>query len=155
MIRPRYRQPYVYLVENQEKTAMKIGTSVMPEVRAAALACRLLYTLRGNRQAEQLLHKKFRHLRLSGEWFKHSEQISGYFIQSGGRVIKGKSRRNARANAKGMASLTVLVPKDLIEAIRLYSANSGKFMHQILREAIEMWLKKNTAALDGKKGRAA
>ena len=77
---------FIYFILNKENNAVKIGRAKDVEKRLKALQtanCNelaLIKTIRVNgskeaRELERSLHQKYNHLRLSGEWFKVSEEL--------------------------------------------------------------------------------
>lgn len=75
---------WVYFIWAEEQNAIKIGYAVDVKFRFGALQCgnphelSLLYTIRGGRDLESALHKKFEHLRLRREWFQDHEEIHAF-----------------------------------------------------------------------------
>lgn len=65
----------IYFIYSQSAAAIKIGFSISPETRLKSLKTahagdlEILTTIRGTMHEEHELHKKFKHLRLKGEWF--------------------------------------------------------------------------------------
>ena len=77
---------FIYFILNKENNAVKIGRAKDVEKRLKSLQtanCQeltLIKTIRvnGNKEARELeknLHQKYNHLKLSGEWFKMSEEL--------------------------------------------------------------------------------
>lgn len=81
-------QGYVYFCIEMDRDRVKIGHARDPEKRIKALqtACSeelgILGAIpsRNPRVMEQRLHRRFAHLRLSGEWFRCTEEI-GDFVE--------------------------------------------------------------------------
>lgn len=78
---------FVYVISQyriQEKPLIKIGYSLEPLSRLGTLQSASPYELRfmvimhGDLECERLLHKKFHHLCVSGEWFKGNEELIKY-----------------------------------------------------------------------------
>lgn len=78
----------IYLIENQQNSAYKIGFSENPEKRLKALQTsnptklKLVATLEGDQQLEKEFHKKFKDFRLLGEWFENKREILDSFFNS-------------------------------------------------------------------------
>jgi hypothetical protein len=72
----------VYFVQAGEH--VKIGTSTRTEARLSqaqtmnALPVKLIGTVRGDRRLEKVLHKRFDHLRVQGEWFAASLELLAF-----------------------------------------------------------------------------
>jgi hypothetical protein len=73
--------PEVYLVGNRKNKTLKIGFSTQVKKRIEGLQVSSPYQLeliskvQGTMALEKKLHKEFSHLRISGEWFKWSDEI--------------------------------------------------------------------------------
>lgn len=71
----------VYFVIDEEATVCKIGYSEAIDDRISRMQChnhnqlRLLGDIPGGRRLEKEWHKKFSHLRVSGEWFSYTEDL--------------------------------------------------------------------------------
>jgi hypothetical protein len=90
---------FVYLAENQDRSVMKIGTSVRPYVRVTGLQfsawlClgaqygqfRLVALLPGDKVMERGILDKFSDLKIGDhrrEWLKHSRRVKNYFMSMG------------------------------------------------------------------------
>ena len=74
----------IYFVQARTSQSIKIGFSKRPEARLKALATgapepiELLGSIVGTPSAERALHKRFDHLRISGEWFENDPELIGY-----------------------------------------------------------------------------
>lgn len=73
---------YVYFVQVEGDGPIKIGVSTgLPDNRVYSLQCACPYELRlvatffGGRAAEAGLHRRFKHLRLRGEWFRPAPEL--------------------------------------------------------------------------------
>jgi hypothetical protein len=81
---------YVYFIEALGKNEVKIGSSSNPEHRVAGLQTgnasqfKLLGTLRGGRELEHEIHRKFNHLRIrqDGEWFYGFDELRDYIAKN-------------------------------------------------------------------------
>jgi len=73
----------IYFAINSNDGLIKIGYSAIPIGRIIHLgkSISILATLDGNRPREILLHKRFSHLRVTGEWFKPDQELLN-FIQN-------------------------------------------------------------------------
>lgn len=66
----------VYFIQHDEGGPIKIGTALGPESRLANLQSGnpfplyLRLKLQGGKEEERALHKHFKHIRMSGEWFR-------------------------------------------------------------------------------------
>lgn len=75
---------YVYLIGSKElPTRVKIGKSVNPWTRLKALQTGFPLKLElyfcSISHDEREVHEKFKHLRVSGEWFEYTDEIKKYF----------------------------------------------------------------------------
>lgn len=77
----------VYFIFSEKQNAIKIGYSIDPNQRLAAIqgsnagCLKLLKVIPGGLELEQKLHKRFKHLRLGGEWFDAAPELIK-FIES-------------------------------------------------------------------------
>jgi hypothetical protein len=74
----------VYFIQQGDTGPIKIGTSRDVKKRLSALQAsspvplRLLRTIHGERSREQNLHGQFKHLRMTGEWFRPEPDLLDY-----------------------------------------------------------------------------
>lgn len=74
----------VYIVEAVGTELVKIGFSSDPERRVKSMRTQcpfpieVLACVEGDRVREKLFHRKFRHLRTSGEWFKKTPEVVAF-----------------------------------------------------------------------------
>src|SRR5688500_15002821 len=73
----------VYFISRIDNGHVKIGHSVNPEARLAALmgswstsSLRLLAQFPGGPAEENVLHERFKSSRLKGEWFRRSDELT-------------------------------------------------------------------------------
>lgn len=72
---------HIYFILAHEAKAIKIGYSANPRARYENLCTGspeplIFYgSVPGNREDETDLHKKFKHLRLNGEWFRECDEL--------------------------------------------------------------------------------
>lgn len=77
----RQRAQRVYVIRAKTIGLLKIGVSINPEKRMAALAeqapddLELVCSFKGNRTTEALLHRRFQAHRARGEWFHPHPEI--------------------------------------------------------------------------------
>ena len=82
---PSRNQSFVYFIRNG--SYIKIGISENPQARLDALQTssplklELLDYIPGGRKLENKLHKKFKHLRESGEWFRAEQDLVEYIAR--------------------------------------------------------------------------
>lgn len=82
---PFRKEEFVYFISDGE--AIKIGTSTRPDRRVRALQTshprrlRIVGVMRGGAALEQELHRKFRRVRLKGEWFSDCAEINDFIDQ--------------------------------------------------------------------------
>lgn len=113
----------VYFIQGESGGPIKIGRAAEPRQRLAALQTshheelRLLATEPLNRTGEADLHRRFRHLRLRGEWFKAAPELLEYI---GAAALKEGQTRKPDAARRLVADLRSLA--DQIE--RSYAAVS-------------------------------
>lgn len=75
----------LYLILDTERNTVKIGISKDSKKRLSQLQCsntsilKLIYVIKNKSDLEVGLHKKFSHLRVSGEWFINSDEIISHF----------------------------------------------------------------------------
>ena len=85
---PSRSQSFVYFIRNG--SYVKIGISENPEQRLSALQgsspieLELLCVVPGGRKLENKLHRQFKSLRGSGEWFKAEQELMEYIINLNG-----------------------------------------------------------------------
>jgi hypothetical protein len=83
---PRERESFVYFLECKGANAIKIGRSVDPRARLEALqaGCPLplhfIVKVRGGTEEEGMLHRRFGHLRIHGEWFRAEGDLVDYVL---------------------------------------------------------------------------
>lgn len=76
--------PVIYFVQADTDGPIKIGTTTQLEQRLAALSnsdpakLHLLATMPGDNKDEAQLHKRFRRLRLHGEWFAPDAELRDF-----------------------------------------------------------------------------
>lgn len=61
---------------------IKIGWSRNVRYRVSELKAKLIGTVPGDRAEEKVLHARFAHLRVRGEWFKKDEELLNYIRNS-------------------------------------------------------------------------
>lgn len=85
--RGRRRAGIAYFVQNGNR-AIKIGSTIDLKTRLSTLqnACSeklvVLGVIDGGEETERRLHKKFAHLRLIGEWFTPSPELTDFIKES-------------------------------------------------------------------------
>lgn len=83
---------YVYFIHSEENNAVKIGRAKNVEKRLKSLQTAHPYQLKviktfplkGGKAAKELeisLHQKFKHLQLSGEWFKAEQELLDFVME--------------------------------------------------------------------------
>jgi hypothetical protein len=83
---------WVYFVQESGAGAIKIGTTknVSTRVREMAVGTphllAVLAVIEGNRNTEQALHRRFRHARIRGEWFRPVPELLDYIASIKNRV---------------------------------------------------------------------
>lgn len=89
----------VYLVEADNKRFLKIGCSDNIDHRLTNLRCtvplklNLLKTIEGGVEVEKFLHNRYSHLRVQGEWFIYTKEITDEF--DNGAKIYAESKLDA------------------------------------------------------------
>jgi hypothetical protein len=82
--RGKMAKSMVYFIQYGENGPIKIGKSEDPETRLLQAQtfcpheCRLLWVYGGNKYSERDLHRKFRSIRIRGEWFECSEVLLSF-----------------------------------------------------------------------------
>ncbi len=82
----KYDEPvFTYFIGNKSNNTVKIGKSVSPGARLKQLqtGCPdqlVLYRFVSHESpfTEKELHKKFFHLRVSGEWFRYTDELANF-----------------------------------------------------------------------------
>lgn len=80
----RSKKSKIYFVLCKEAQSVKIGVTNDVKKRFDSLQTanpfklELLKFVEGNRNQEQEIHQKFEHLRVNGEWFSYSEELSNF-----------------------------------------------------------------------------
>lgn len=75
----------VYLIEDVENKAYKIGYSANPHLRLSSLrggtinTLLLINVIDGSTLSEKKIHTKFNKFKIKGEWFQKNEEIKIYF----------------------------------------------------------------------------
>ena len=75
------KKGFIYLIYDNTNNALKIGFSKNPKSRLKYLQSAtsnkliLIDYIKGNTKDEQILHNKFKGLRLSSEWFEYNSKI--------------------------------------------------------------------------------
>ena len=98
----------VYLIQAEDSKSLKIGVSWNPARRLATLrvasreSLRMVAEISGGVDTERQLHKKFDHLRLSGEWFSFSDEIINEFTNLANS--REPSRDVARESSRGITA---------------------------------------------------
>lgn len=94
----------VYFARSTVGGPIKIGTARDPEQRLKELQACCPFPLvflhvvpGGGRKLERSLHKRFKHLRLHGEWFETSEELTRYVADA-----KAAAEREAKARGGGL-----------------------------------------------------
>jgi hypothetical protein len=83
---------FVYFAKHPRKAIIKIGMSEAPRLRTREIKGkpRLLGLLRGGREREKMMHRKFKSLALGYEWFKDDPTIRAYIKSSGAEKLLSK-----------------------------------------------------------------
>lgn len=91
------------------KGAIKIGHSRNPQARLQDLQVgsskplELLHTMRGGRGTEAILHDKFKHLNIHGEWFQAGPELLSFIL---GKKYpfhrKGRVTRSVKGMSEGL-----------------------------------------------------
>lgn len=75
----------IYFIQATDGTGpIKIGVAIYPQRRLIDLQAgcpvilKIIKTIEGEQSQELLLHKKFAHLRLHGEWFSPAEELLSF-----------------------------------------------------------------------------
>lgn len=85
---------YVYFVHAKKTGLIKIGTSIQPSKRIAALKngspdhLRLIAIMPGGRTTEALIHERFENCRKRGEWFEATADLISYILENAETVIE-------------------------------------------------------------------
>lgn len=75
---------FIYFIADRDSNRVKIGISNDPEKRLASLQTanggklEILFVVQGDAKLEQSYQNQFKHLRLSGEWFKFTHEIESF-----------------------------------------------------------------------------
>jgi hypothetical protein len=75
---------FIYFIADRDSSRVKIGISNDPEKRLASLQTanggklEILFVVQGDAKLEQSYQNQFKHLRLSGEWFKFTHEIESF-----------------------------------------------------------------------------
>jgi len=86
LIKHDHKQVYIYYIKSDNK--VKIGISVNPNQRLSTISkmcpngAVLLGWHKGDIEVEKYLHKKFKHLKHNGEWFKYSDEIKKHIEEA-------------------------------------------------------------------------
>jgi hypothetical protein len=78
------KKGYVYFILNTETGHIKVGYSIDPEQRLEDLQAanssilKIIKTIEGTVGLERQIHKRFKHLRLHGEWFRAAPELMKY-----------------------------------------------------------------------------
>lgn len=81
------REGYIYFILDRSKNAVKIGFSIDPTSRLAAIQSSnpaplvLVATIEGNMRREKLYHDLFAAYRLNGEWFTLSTELRSFIVE--------------------------------------------------------------------------
>lgn len=104
----------VYLIICDESKTCKIGYSGDPDTRLIGIQgsrttpLRLHAVISGDMKQEKAIHKKFSHLRLSGEWFTIDSSILKYFDQRKLEFYKDMVKKPGRPPASIKTTRRVL-----------------------------------------------
>lgn len=90
----RARGATVYYVQRASDSLIKIGFSSVPRDRLVTLRrehgpLELLATHKGGRDAERIQHRRFDHLRVTGEWFRPEPDLLAHIERINQRRAKG------------------------------------------------------------------
>lgn len=89
----RAREATVYYVQRASDSLIKIGFSTVPRERLGTLRREhgpldLLATHKGGRDAERIQHRRFDHLRVTGEWFRPEPELLDHIERINARRSK-------------------------------------------------------------------
>ena len=85
---PDSKKSNVYFIKDKSIGAVKIGFSSASKIRISQIQCHnsgsleLLGVIPGGREKEKELHKKFKHLKMRGEWFVCGDDLMAYIDQA-------------------------------------------------------------------------
>lgn len=93
-----HRIKYVYFIKELALGSIKIGVSRNVEERLAVLQrgmpqkLECIGFIKGDFKDENLLHDKFSHLRIRGEWFKADDELLDFLAKSDLKSIEPRKR---------------------------------------------------------------
>jgi hypothetical protein len=88
----------IYFIQSTTGGPIKIGTtaSLCPRMQhwngAIPNGLRILAVLDGGHDHETMIHKKFRHLRITGEWFEPGDDLLEFIADAGWRTDQQSAR---------------------------------------------------------------
>lgn len=88
---PRPEEGQIYFLLAPASNRVKIGFAVDPRRRLKAIMtgcpepAELIGTMQGTRADERALHKRFKHLRVTGEWFRFDQTLSRFVFKKARR----------------------------------------------------------------------
>lgn len=96
----RAREATVYYLQRASDSLIKIGFSTVPRVRIVNLRrehgpSEVLATHKGGRDAERVQHRRFDHLRVTGEWFRPEPELLAHI----GRIKARRAKSGKEAAA--------------------------------------------------------
>ncbi len=68
----------VYFAQREADGLIKIGWSRSVKLRMSAIRAKVIGAVPGERAEEKVVHAKFAHLRVKGEWFRPGEELLEY-----------------------------------------------------------------------------
>lgn len=86
------REGSMYFIQAGENGPIKIGSSINPEKRRGLLQMgnaeelKVVLAIPGGERRERAAHKRFRHLRIRGEWFLPGFQLTSYIERQRART---------------------------------------------------------------------
>ena len=165
IIRSRSNTTSVYFVLDEDANAVKIGYATNPSIRIASLRTANIHPLipllllKGGRELELELHKKFHADRITHEWFHYSDDIKQFIVEKKHDTLKVaefvKNRTSfhlnkenslllewIKNNTNGNPPLSMLNKSDLINSIiflglgeMIAMINGDKIMNRTKQES--------------------
>lgn len=127
---------YVYFVLAEELNHVKIGMTTDIDTRLGALrsghSCKLklLYYFPSDKERE--IHRLFKHIRITGEWFEYNEEIKAFINAL--KIVKGDFIENKSVN------LCYLTLESLVESNNTTVAFMFRYMLNSFLEGKELKL---------------
>jgi Meiotically up-regulated gene 113 len=130
----------IYFIQNERTRLIKIGFSGDVYGRMRALQNEtpdhldLLAITNGDREEEIRFHKQFAVDRVTGEWFRPSDQLLA-IIESFPKI------HDASLSELGRKSVNVVLDHDVRFALRMWRAESGESVSDTVNRLVRQFLK--------------